>query len=99
MSQVSSTGMHYLNLSREENKANFGRLTTEVNLLRTETQSSFKDMDEKYHIISQSMLAVADKIEERNKTFESRMEKTEKSIEKNQKNIESLLKILAEKKS
>ncbi len=99
MSQGFSTGMNYLNLSREENKANFGCLTTEVNLLRTETQASFKDMDEKYHIISKSMLAVVDKIEERNKTFESRMEKTEKSIERTEKNIESLLKILAEKKS
>lgn len=92
MSQGFSTGMSYLNLSREENKVNFGRLTTEVNLLRTETQASFKHMDEKYDTISRAMLAVVDRIEERNKTFENRIEKTEK-------NIESLLKILAEKRS
>ncbi len=70
-----------------------------MNLFRQETHESFERMDEKYHIISQSMLAVVDKIEERNKTFESRMEKTEKSIERTEKNIESLLKILVEKKS
>lgn len=92
MSQGFSTGMNYLNLSRGENKVNFGRLTTEVNLLRTETKASFEHMDEKYDAISRAMLAVVDSIEDRNKTFENRIEKTEK-------NIESLLKILAEKKS
>ncbi len=70
-----------------------------INLFRKETGESFERMDEKYHIISQSMLAVIDKIEERNKTFESRIEITEKSVEKTEKNIESLLKILVEKKS
>lgn len=63
-----------------------------INLFRIETHKSFKHMDEKYDAISKGMFAVADSIEERNKTFESRMEKTEK-------NIESLLKILSEKKS
>ena len=70
-----------------------------INLFRKETNESFERMDEKYHIISQSMLAVIDKIEERNKTFESRIEITEKSVEKTEKNIESLLKILVEKKN
>ncbi len=68
-----------------------------INLFRKETGESFERMDEKYHIISQSKLAVIDKIEERNKTFESRIEITEKSVEKTEKNIESLLKILVEK--
>ncbi len=45
----------------------------------------------RYDLISKGMLAIVEIIEERNKTFESRMEKTEK-------NIESLLKILADKK-
>lgn len=85
MSQGFSTGMSYLNLFREETQVN-------LNLLRTETQANFKHMDEKYDAISMAMLAVVDRIEERNKTFENRMEKTEKSIE-------SLLKILVEKKS
>jgi len=62
-----------------------------MNLFRTETKASFEHMDEKYDLISKGMLAVVEIIEERNKTFESRMEKTEK-------NIESLLKILADKK-
>jgi len=61
-----------------------------LTLLNTSTQTSFKNMDEKYDKISQAMYAVVEKIEERNKTFESRMEKTEQ-------NIESLLKILTQK--
>ncbi len=63
-----------------------------INLFRIETRKSFEHMDEKYDAISKGMFALAASIEERNKTFESRMEKTEK-------NIESLLKILSEKKS
>jgi hypothetical protein len=47
---------------------------------------------EKYHLISENMIAIVTRLEENNKTFESRIEKTEK-------NIESLLKILAQKKS
>lgn len=84
MAQGFSTGMNYLNY------------------FNSKTQSSFAHMDEKYDKISQGMFAVVSEIknsidktvtsnEERNKTFETRMEKTEK-------NIESLLKILAEKK-
>ncbi len=89
MSQGFSTGMNYLNLSREENKVNFGGLTTEVNLLRKDTHASFEHMDEKYDAISKAMFAVVESIENRNKAFESRTEKTEE-------NIESLLKILAQ---
>lgn len=63
-----------------------------LNLFRTDTIKSFEHMDEKYDAISKGMLGVVTVIEERNITFESRIEKTEK-------NIESLLKILAEKKS
>ncbi len=84
MSQGFSTGMSYMNLFRIDTQAN-------LNLLRTETKASFEHMDEKYDLISKGMLAVVEIIEERNKTFEIRMEKTEK-------NIESLLKILADKK-
>ncbi len=61
-----------------------------LNLFRKDTIKSFKRIDKKYDRISQAMYAVVEEIEERNKTFESRMEKTEKSIE-------SLLKILVEK--
>lgn len=102
MSQGFSTGMGYMNLFREETQANFKHMDenlnlfreethANLNLLRTDTQASFKHMDEKYADISKAMLAVVVSIEERNKTFEDRMEKTEK-------NIESLLKILAQKK-
>ena len=63
-----------------------------INLLRSETKENFHHMDEKYDVLSQAMFAVIEEMEERNKTFENRMEKTEKSIE-------SLLKILVEKKS
>lgn len=85
MSQGNTTGMNYLNLFNIDTQAN-------LKLLRTETKASFEHMDEKYDLISKGMLAVVEIIEERNKTFESRMEKTEK-------NIESLLKILVDKKS
>jgi acylphosphatase len=85
MSQGFSTGMSYMNLFRIDTQAN-------LNLLRTETKASFEHMDEKYDAISGGMFAIVKIIEERNKTFESRMEKTEK-------NIESLLKILADKKN
>lgn len=85
MSQGFSTGMSYMNLFNKETQAN-------LNLFRTETKASFDHMDIKYDAISKAMYAVVEKIEERNNTFESRIEKTEK-------NIESLLKILAEKKS
>lgn len=63
-----------------------------INLLRSETKEIFHHMDKKYDAISKAMFAVVEEMEERNKTFENRMEKTEKSIE-------SLLKILVEKKS
>ncbi len=63
-----------------------------INLLRLETKTNFDRMDEKYDAISKAMFAVIEEMEERNKTFENRMEKTEKSIE-------SLLKILTQKKS
>lgn len=96
MSQGFSTGMGYMNLFREETQLNLNRFREEtqsnLNLFREETQTSFKHMDEKYDKISQAMFAVVNSIEERNKTFESRMEITEKSIE-------SLLKILAQKKT
>lgn len=85
ISQGSSTGMRYINLFNNNTQEN-------LNLLRSETKSSFQRMDEKYDAISQAMFAVIEEMEERNKTFENRMEKTEKSIE-------SLLKILVEKKS
>lgn len=48
--------------------------------------------DGKYDAISKAMFTVVESIENRNKTFERRIEKTEK-------NIESLLKILAHKRS
>lgn len=73
-----------LNLFRVETQENLG-------LLRTDTQASFKHMDEKYDAITQAMLAVVNSIEERNRVFESRMEKTDK-------NIESLLMVLSQKK-
>jgi hypothetical protein len=63
-----------------------------INLLRSETKENFHHMDEKYDVLSKAMFAVIEEMEERNKTFENRMEKTEKSIE-------SLLKILVEKKN
>jgi hypothetical protein len=85
ISQGFSTGMSYMNLFRIDTQAN-------LNLLRTETKASFEHMDEKYDAISGGMFAIVKIIEERNQTFENRMEKTEK-------NIESLLKILADKKS
>lgn len=85
MSQGFSTGMSYMNLFRINTQAN-------LNLLRTETKASFEHMDEKYDAISGGMFAIVKIIEERNQTFENRMEKTEK-------NIESLLKILADKKT
>ncbi len=96
MSQGFSTGMGYMNLLREETQLNLNRFREEtqsnLNLFREETQTSFKHMDQKYDKISQAMFAVVNGIEERNKTFESRMEKTDTSIE-------SLLKILAQKKT
>ena len=85
MSQGFSTGMKYINLFNNDTQAN-------LNLFRSETNASFDRMDGKYDAISKAMFAVVEEMEERNKTFESRMEKTEKSIE-------SLLKILVEKKS
>ena len=59
--------------------------------LREDTNRNFKHMDEKYDKISDAMLKIVDKIEERNLLFESRIEKTEK-------NIETLLNILAREK-
>ena len=84
MSQGFSTGMKYINLFNNNTQEN-------LNLLRSETKSSFQRMDEKYDAISQAMFAVIEEIEERNKTFEIKIEQTNKSIE-------SLLKILVEKK-
>ncbi len=96
MSQGFSTGMKYMNLFREETQTNLNLFREEnqtnlnlfreethanLNLLRTDTLASFKHMDEKYDAISEAMFAVVNSIEERNKTFESRIEKTEKNIE------------------
>lgn len=85
MSQGFSTGMKYMILFNRETQAN-------LNHFRTDTNANFKSMDEKYHLISENMIAIVTRLEENNKTFESRIEKTEK-------NIESLLKILAQKRS
>lgn len=83
MSQGFSTGMKYMTIFNRETQAN-------LNLFRKETNANFENMNEKYHIISESMIAIVTRLEENNKTFENRIEKTEK-------NIESLLKILAAK--
>ncbi|MDD5616706.1 MAG: acylphosphatase [Candidatus Methanoperedens sp.] len=85
MSQGFSTGMKYINLFNNDTQAN-------LNLLRSETKENFHRMDEKYDAISKAMFAVVEGMEERNKTFEIKIEKTNKSIE-------SLLKILTQKKS
>jgi len=68
-----------------------------LNLFRTDTNTNFARMDEKYHTISENMIAVVNCIEERNKTFENKIEKIENTMEKTEKSIESLLKILASK--
>ncbi len=91
MSQGFSTGMKYMALFNRETQAN-------LNLFRTETNANFKSMDEKYHLISENMIAIVTRLEESNKTFENRMEKIENRMEKTDKSIESLLKILAQKK-
>lgn len=69
-----------------------------LELLRKETTENFRQMDLKYKLISEGMFLLANKIdkrmeklEERNKIVDMRMEKTEKSIEE-------LLKILVSKK-
>lgn len=80
IAQGFSTGMNYLNSTK-----------LELSEFRNDTKKSFTDMDKKYDKISQAMFAVVASIEDRNKTFENRMEKTEK-------NIESLLKVLVQKK-
>jgi hypothetical protein len=48
-----------------------------------------KKMDKKHSKLGDAMFAIVEKIEERNKTFEDRIEKTEKYIE-------SLLNILVQ---
>jgi len=77
---------------RAEMSQGFSTGMNYLNLLRIETQASFKHMDGKYDAISKGMFALVASIENRNKVFESRMEKTEE-------NIESLLKILVQKRS
>jgi acylphosphatase len=102
MSQGFSTGLKYMTHFNNETQAN-------LNLFRSETNANFKSMDEKYHIISENMIAIVNEIKETNKAFESRMEKNNKTfenkieliesrMEKTEKNIESLLKILVQKK-
>ena len=92
MSQGFSTGMKYMILFNRETQAN-------LNLFRTDTNTNFVRMDEKYRIISENMIAIVNSIEERNKTFENKIEKIENRMEKTDKSIESLLKILAGKRS
>ena len=78
-------------------------LRDDTNLFRTETDTNFKSMDEKYDAISQGMFAVVSRLEKRDEAFEKRLEKRdeafERRIEKTDKNIEELLQILAKKKS
>ena len=66
-------------------------LGDKIDTFRNETNDNFARMDSKYELISKGMFAIVDKIEDRNKAFETRMEKTEK-------NIERLLEILEKKK-
>lgn len=89
MSQGFSTGIKYMALFNKETQAN-------LNLFRTETKSSFEHMDEKYDKISQAMYAVVEELEERNKTFENKIEKivlsnneTNKVFESRMEKIES----------
>ena len=82
--------LDYMTLFNRETQAN-------LNLLREDTNTNFARMDEKYHLISENMIAIVNSIEERNKTFENKIEKIENRMEKTEKSIESLLKILAEK--
>lgn len=58
-----------------------------LNLFREDTNANFDKMDEKYHVISESMLSVVVEIQKTNERFAHRIEKVEK-------NIESLLIIL-----
>lgn len=58
-----------------------------IDSLITETNDNFEKMDKKYRLISEAMLAIADRIEKRQDSFE-------KTIEKSEKNIERLLEIL-----
>ena len=67
-------------------------ISGKIDLLRSETTENFKEMDKKYKLISDGMLAVVKELKRTNETFEKRIEKTEK-------NIEELLKILVEKNS
>lgn len=77
---------------RAESKLGMEQINKTTSGLKNETVTRFDRLDKKYDKISQAMFEVVTAINERNKTFESRMEKTDKSIE-------SLLKILAQKKT
>ncbi len=77
---------------RAESKSGMEQINKTTSGLKNETVTRFDRLDKKYDKISQAMFEVVTAINERNKTFESRMEITEKSIE-------SLLKILAQKKT
>lgn len=92
MSQGFYTGMKYMTLFNRETQEN-------LNLFRKETNANFESMNEKYHLISENMIAIVARLEKNNKTFENRIEKIENRMEKTDKSIESLLKILAQKKS
>lgn len=61
-----------------------------LTLFRKETNDNFKKMSERQDKCFQLMFDVIEKFEERNKSFETRIEKMDK-------NIESLLKILTQK--
>lgn len=91
-------------------KVMFGDINTEIfegnttgmnylNFFREDTNKNFDKMDERYHIISERMLAVVAEIQKTNERFENRIEKInekfENRIEKVEKNIESLLMILS----
>lgn len=92
-----------LSVEQQNNIVQGGLLiSNKIDNLRKETGQNFKRMDEKYDAISKAMFKIAEKIEERNKTFEERIEKTESlfesRIERTDKNIETLLNILINKK-
>jgi acylphosphatase len=78
-----------------EMNANLG---SKVDMLRTDTNKNFKELDDKYKLISEGMFAIVNELKDTNRVLGEKLEKTEKNIEKTDKNIEKLLKLLIQQK-
>lgn len=105
LAQGLSTGMNYLSLVAIDLNSFRVETNNNLNSFRTETNNNFNILNEKYHVISQTMGQLVEQWEKERALSEKRFEhsekniqQTEKNIERSEKNIENLLEILTQQK-